>query len=130
MNEFVNANNWYLLASPHGNVAPSPRVASTTGPMDLSSPVSTDEFDIIDMEPVAGRGKVVVVDDEGPKKYSPEETLWLARNLVNVSEDPVIGNQQSDKVFWEQIARKYNAGRPRGTFERSYGSIGVEFRGR
>ena len=67
--------------------------------MELSSSVSTDEFDISDMEPVAGRGKAAVVDDEEPKKYSPEETLWLARNFVYVSEDLVIGNQQSGKVF-------------------------------
>ncbi|XP_042042833.1 uncharacterized protein LOC121788019 [Salvia splendens] len=61
-----------------------------------------------------------MADDEGPKKYSPQETMWLAKNFVDVSEDPIIGNQQSDKVFWERIAQKYNAGRPRGSFERSY----------
>ncbi|XP_042042955.1 glutathione S-transferase T3-like [Salvia splendens] len=89
--------------------------------MDLSSPpVSTNEFDISDMELVTERGNVAAADDEGPKKYSPEETLWLARNFVDISEEPVIGNQQSDKVFWERIAQKYNAGRPRGTLERSY----------
>ncbi|XP_042067182.1 uncharacterized protein LOC121810485 [Salvia splendens] len=72
------------------------------------------------MEPAEGSGKGKVEDDEGPKKYSPQETLWLAKNFVDVSEDPIIGNQQSGKVFWEWIAEKCNAGRPRGSFERSY----------
>ena len=72
--------------------------------MDLPSPVSTDGYDISDMEPAQGRGKAAAADDEGPKKYRPEETLWLAKNFVDVSEDPIIGNQQSSKVLWELIA--------------------------
>ncbi|XP_047961483.1 uncharacterized protein LOC125206243 [Salvia hispanica] len=90
--------------------------------MDLPSLVNTDEYDISDMESAPGRGKAVAVavDDEGPKKYNPEETLWLPKNFIDVSEDPIIGNQQSGKVFWERIAQKYNAGQPRGTFERGY----------
>ena len=93
MNEFVNANNWYLPASPHASVAPSPGVASNTSPMDFPSPGSIDEYDISDMELVAGRGKAATAVDEGPKKYSPEETLWLAKNFIDVSKDPIIENQ-------------------------------------
>ncbi|XP_042021081.1 glutathione S-transferase T3-like [Salvia splendens] len=117
MNEFVNANNWYLPPSPPSHTTPSPGVASN---IDITSSVSTDEYEISDMEPAEGRGKGKVADDDGPKKCSPHETLWLAKNFVDVSEDPIIGNQQSDKVFWQRIEEKYNAGRPRGSFERSY----------
>ncbi|XP_042049992.1 glutathione S-transferase T3-like [Salvia splendens] len=91
MDDFVSANNWHVLLSPDPNATPSP-----------------------------GEGQGKVADDEGPKKYSPQVTLWLAKNFVDVSEDPIIGNQQSGKVFWQRIAEKYNAGRPRGSFERSY----------
>ncbi|XP_042051331.1 glutathione S-transferase T3-like [Salvia splendens] len=117
MNEFVNANNWYVPASPPSQLTPSPGVGSN---IDITSPVSTDEYVISDMEPAVGRGKGKVADDEGPKKYSPQETLWLAKNYIDVANDPIIGNQQSGKVFWERIAEKYNAGRPKRSFEHSY----------
>ncbi|XP_041994217.1 glutathione S-transferase T3-like [Salvia splendens] len=109
MNEFVNGNNWYVPPTPNPDATPIPGVATN---MEITSPV--------DMEPAKGRGKGKVADDEGPKKYSPQETLWLAKNFVDVSEDPIIGNHQSGKVFWQRIAEKYNVGRPRGSFERSY----------
>ena len=61
------------------------------------------------MEPVEwrgkGKGKAVAADDEGPKKYSPQETLWLAKNFVDVSEDPIIGNQQSAKCSGSGLPR-------------------------
>ncbi|XP_042003627.1 glutathione S-transferase T3-like [Salvia splendens] len=117
MNDFVNANNWYVPPSPGPNATPSSGLPTN---MEITSPVSTDEYEISDIEPAVGRGKGKVADDEGPKNYSPQETLWLAKNFIDVSEDPIIGNQQSGKVFWERIAEKYNAGRPRGSFERSY----------
>ncbi|XP_047978854.1 glutathione S-transferase T3-like [Salvia hispanica] len=77
-------------------------MGSTTAPMDLSSPVSSNEYDINDMEPIAqraGKGKA---------------------DFIDVSDDPIIGNHQTSKVFWERIAEKFNAGRPRRTYERSY----------
>ena len=83
--------------------------------MEVTSPVSIDEYEISDMEPTEGRGKGKVVDEEGPKKYSPHETMWLAKNFIDVSEDPIIGNQQSTKVFWTRVADKYNSGRPKGS---------------
>ncbi|XP_042018973.1 glutathione S-transferase T3-like [Salvia splendens] len=117
MDEFVNANNLYMPASPPSQPTPSPGVGSN---IDVTSPVNTDEFEISEMEPAQGQGKGKVGEDDGPKKYSPQETMWLARNYVDVVEDPIIDNQQSSKVFWERIAEKYNAGRPKGSFERSY----------
>ncbi|XP_042032390.1 glutathione S-transferase T3-like [Salvia splendens] len=117
MDDFINANNWHVPPSPDPNATPSPGLATN---MEITSPVSTDEYEISDMEPAEGRSKGKVADEEGPKKYSPQETLWLAKNFIDVSEDPIIGNQLSDKVFWQRIVDKYNAGRPRGSFERSY----------
>ncbi|XP_042046305.1 uncharacterized protein LOC121792426 [Salvia splendens] len=114
MDEFVNANHWYVPPSSGPNATPTPTN------MEITSPVSTDEYKISDMEPAVGKGKGKVADDEGPKKYSPQETLWLAKNFVDVSEDPIVGNQQSGKAFWERIAEKYNVSRPKGSFERSY----------
>ncbi|XP_047944948.1 uncharacterized protein LOC125191598 [Salvia hispanica] len=46
--------------------------------------------------------------------------MWLAKNFIDVSEDVVVGNQQSGKMFWQRIAEKYNAGRPKGSFEHTY----------
>ncbi|XP_042056470.1 glutathione S-transferase T3-like [Salvia splendens] len=114
MDEFVNANNGYVPPSPGPNATPTPTN------MEITSPVSTDEYEISDMEPAVRKGKAKVADDERPKKYSPQETLWLTKNFVDVSEDPIVDNQQSDKAFWERIAEKYNTGRPKGSFERCY----------
>ena len=94
MDEFVNNNNWHVSPSP--DATPSPGLPTN---MEITSPVSTDEYEISDMEPAEGRGKGKVADEEGPKKYSPQETMWLAKNFVDVSEDAIIGNQQSGKVF-------------------------------
>ena len=63
MDEFVNNNNWQT---------PSPGFPTN---MEITSPVSTDEHEISDMEPTEGRAKGKVADDEGSKKYSPQETL-------------------------------------------------------
>ena len=68
MEDFVNSNNWQLPPMPDPNATPSPEMPTN---MELESPVSTDEYEISDMEPAQGRGKGKVVDEEGPKKYSP-----------------------------------------------------------
>ncbi|XP_042006020.1 uncharacterized protein LOC121754779 [Salvia splendens] len=117
MDDFVNANNWHVPPTPDPNATPSLGLPTN---MEITSLVNTNEYNISDMESAERRGKGKVADKEGPKKYSPQETMWLAKNFVNISEDAIIGNQQSDKVFWQQIAEKYNVGRPRGSFERSY----------
>ncbi|XP_042005980.1 uncharacterized protein LOC121754733 [Salvia splendens] len=98
MDDFVNSNNWHVPPIPDPNATPSPGLPTN---MEITSSVSTDEYDIYDIEPAEGRGR-------------------LAKNFVDISEDAIIGNQQSGKVFWQLIAEKYNAGRPRGSFERSY----------
>ncbi|XP_047965835.1 uncharacterized protein LOC125210318 [Salvia hispanica] len=117
MDDFVNSQNWQVPPTPDPDATPSPGPPTN---VDMESPVSTDEYDISDMEPAPRRGKGKVADEDGPKKYSPQETMWLAKNYVDVSEDAVIGNQQSGKAFWQRIADKYNAGRPEGSFERTY----------
>ncbi|KAL1549420.1 hypothetical protein AAHA92_17527 [Salvia divinorum] len=104
MEEFNTFNNWYLPASLEQHVTPSPAMGYTTAPVDLLSLASTDEYDISVMEPVTQRaGKVkdatTIDNDSWSKKYSSEETLFLANNFINVSEDPIIGNQQASKVF-------------------------------
>ncbi|XP_047962028.1 uncharacterized protein LOC125206851 [Salvia hispanica] len=97
MDDFVNSQNWQLPPTPDPNATPSPGLPTN---MDMESPVSTDEYEINDMEPAQGRGKGKgkVADEDGPKKYSPQETMWLAKNFVDVSEDAVIrqpANRQS-----------------------------------
>ena len=127
MDDFVNSQNWQVPPTPDPDATPSPGLPTN---VDMESPVSTDEYDISDMEPAPRRGKGKVADEDGPKKYSPQETMWLAKNYVDVSEDAVIGNQQIGKAFWQRIAEKYNAGRPDGSFEHTYASIGVGSRRR
>ncbi|XP_042023026.1 glutathione S-transferase T3-like [Salvia splendens] len=117
MEEFVNSNNWYIPSSQPSQTQPSPGVGSNG---DITSPVNTDEFEVSEMEPAQERGKEKVGEEDGPKMYTPPETMWLARNYIDVSEDPIIGNQQNGKAFWERIAQKYNAGRPEGSSECSY----------
>ncbi|KAL1560216.1 hypothetical protein AAHA92_10457 [Salvia divinorum] len=97
MEEFVASNNLDLPASPEQHVAPSLATGSTTAPVDLPSLASIDEYGISVMEPIsqrAGKGKVAVAvdNDSRLKKYRPKETLFLAKNFIDVSEDPLIGN--------------------------------------
>ena len=72
---------------------------SAIAAMDLPSPASANEYDISDMEFVAQRaGKAAAADDESrPKKFSSEETLFLAKNFIDVFEDPIFGNVQQSK---------------------------------
>lgn len=69
MDKFIASNNWYLPASPQ-QVVPSPATGFATLLIDLSSPASTDGYDIIEMKPVTN---VWGRTDSGPKKYNLEE---------------------------------------------------------
>jgi hypothetical protein len=46
------------------------------------------------------------------KNFIRVEEEQLCRNVMLVSQDRVVGNQQKADVFWERITEHYNANRP------------------
>ena len=44
-----------------------------------------------------------------PKRYSMDESLYLTRNYIDMSKDPILDNNQIFMMFWDWIA-----GLPRG----------------
>lgn len=43
----------------------------------------------------------------------------LTRNVVTISNDPIIGNDQKTDAFWGRVASYYNANRPPGSNTRN-----------
>ncbi|XP_042010614.1 glutathione S-transferase T3-like [Salvia splendens] len=38
---------------------------------------------------------------------------------INTSYDPIVGNQQANKCFWDKVTDVYNEQKPKGTFRRN-----------
>ncbi|XP_047945054.1 glutathione S-transferase T3-like [Salvia hispanica] len=53
------------------------------------------------------------------KLFGQAETLALYDAWISVSYDPVVGNQQTHKCFWEKVTDLYNARRPTTTVRRN-----------
>ncbi|XP_047965406.1 glutathione S-transferase T3-like [Salvia hispanica] len=60
-----------------------------------------------------------VVGDGTRHPYSQDKTLVLYDAWISVSYDPVVGNQQTNKCFWQKVTEVYNARRPKKTVARN-----------
>ena len=53
--------------------------------------------------------------EAGPSKrgsnYSAVEDVQLCKSWIHISNDPIIGNDQSGKTYWERIANDFHMNR-------------------
>ena len=102
MDEFVNNNNWHVSPSP--DATPSPGLPTN---MEITSPVSTDEYEISDMEPAEGRGKGKgkVADEEGRRSIvRRRQRGWLRTSSTSLR---ILSSATS------RAAKCYGSGLPR-----------------
>ncbi|XP_047947794.1 glutathione S-transferase T3-like [Salvia hispanica] len=53
-------------------------------------------------------------EDLGRHLYIGKETLALYTTWLTVSYDPIVGNQQNRKCFWEKVTELYEESKPKG----------------
>ena len=56
------------------------------------------------------------MEDVGRHPYSSAETMALFHAWISTLYDPIVGNQQSRKCFWDKVTDVYNERKPSGTF--------------
>ncbi|XP_042016258.1 glutathione S-transferase T3-like [Salvia splendens] len=59
--------------------------------------------------------------------YTQAETMALFDAWISLSNDPILGNQQNRKVFWDKVTVVYNANKPRGAFRRNLKMLRAHF---
>ena len=63
--------------------------------------------------PTCSQRQAATKDDESNRKqqsnFSKEEDLFLSRAYVNVSQDPIKGNDRKAATFWGVVKDKFNA---------------------
>jgi hypothetical protein len=47
------------------------------------------------------------------KNLQAEEEVQLTRNVLAISQDPIIRNQQKSSAFWDRIFERFRKHRPR-----------------
>lgn len=57
------------------------------------------------------------------KNFSSEEERQVCRSFLQITQDPVVGNGQRSKAFWERVGVHYNRNRPAGGGERPARSL-------
>ena len=58
-----------------------------------------------------GRGAAATKPGKG-KNFVPDEERQLARSVLAISQDPIVGNQQKSSAFWERIYEHYKSFNP------------------
>nr|XP_043618922.1 glutathione S-transferase T3-like [Erigeron canadensis] len=55
-----------------------------------------------------GRGKRRVTKLKEKRNWEDDDTLLLARCWVHWSQDPVVGNSQTEGIFWKKVVEMFN----------------------
>ena len=80
-----------------------------------------------------GRGSSASRESENEEEdlsrhpYSSAETMTLFDAWISTSYDPIIGNQQTHKCFWDKVIDVYNEQKSRGTFSRNMKKLPSHF---
>ncbi|XP_041995614.1 uncharacterized protein LOC121745707 [Salvia splendens] len=66
-------------------------------------------------------------EDGGRHPYTQAETMTLFDAWIGTSNDPILGNQQTRKYFWDKVTNVYNAKKPTGAFSRNMKMLRAHF---
>ena len=129
----------YFMPSPTYNHYPPP--PPSTMPSDESRRASTDkastdkesddpphcsQLGLEDFTLNTGSEKddeVEVVEESGWTQWTYEEEIILAKSIVTISVDSVVGNYQKTDAYWTRVKTEYNTNWPAGSVARTLSSL-------
>ena len=84
-------------ASPAAEAAKTPQRSTRRAPK-ATTTTTTKKF-----SPPSSESK-----SKRPKNFTEDEDAFICRAFVNVSENPILGNDQKSTTFWSAVQRKYS----------------------
>ncbi|XP_042022860.1 glutathione S-transferase T3-like [Salvia splendens] len=66
-------------------------------------------------------------EDDGRHPCTQAETMALLDAWISTSNDPILGNQQTRKCFWDKVTNVYNTKKPTGAFSRNLKMLCTHF---
>ncbi|KAK6141343.1 hypothetical protein DH2020_024893 [Rehmannia glutinosa] len=129
-NQFVMPSNPYGIFPPQPSVIPSDEsrkagIDASATDKEPTTPSSFQEFQFPQYSTQVGLENIIPDKDKEMSKevgssvrgsrrtkWTMEEEVHLAKSWVNISQDPIVGNEQKDQAFWKRIGEYYNKYRP------------------